>query len=186
MSIIYQGQSYRFMVARNVRVRLNTIVYNNICYGVFNGSVDDARSRNLRLQNIIKDVRTNPSYYNRVYATLPSGTLVFRIEIDSVPVGDRRVATGVPNNLRYYLFVLFNGKYFRASKMFGVMENWKDGYLKNRLKAVINENVCKYSVLNYIKYCNESHKRVSLSFRRSCRIAGYISECKRICHTLLH
>lgn len=143
MPVSYNGNTYKLYIKKDVRLKINEIIMNNINYGLWVGDVNKAKSRNKNIKSSIENVRNGR--VGKHYATLPNGSLVFRTEINSVPVGDKRQGKNIPSNLRYFLFIIFNGKRFSAERMFGTMENWKDGYLKDELKATLLESNCKSS-----------------------------------------
>ncbi len=157
MPVKYNGKIYRFYIKKDVRLKINEIIMNNINYGLWVGDVNKAKSRNKNLKDNIENARNGA--IGKHYATLPDGSLVFRREIDSVPVGDKREPRRLSPNLRYFLFIIFNGRSFRAEKMFGSMENWKDGYLKDELKATINESLCRFNRHVFLSHYLERGRR---------------------------
>ena len=179
MPIIYNGQTFPLLYNQIVIDKLEEIVSSNILYGLYVNSLDHAIERNDNLFNDIIEAN-RAVFQNSPYAYMNDGTLIFRLKVESIRYsGNSEFKDGTPTgkkikyggslrakNLQYYIFALFDGKKFVASELFGVTQNWKDGYLKEKLKATINES---YKMYNYkatllSTYIERSRRTVSHYF----------------------
>lgn len=169
---LYNGHTYQIVYEQVVIDKLEEIINDNIFYGVMMSSLDHALERNDNLFNDIIEA-SSVTFESTPFANLQDGTPVFRIEFDAIRFsGNTAFQGGVPTNtpikhggtrraknLRYFVFIIFDGVQFVVKQLFGSTQNWKDGYLKDELKATINESLCRFNRHVFLSHYLERGRR---------------------------